>query len=164
MKTIVGVYGTHEKAIAALQKLQQSGYPTNLLSIVGKANLTDNHVFVNRVKDEVEEAEISIGAVAGTVIGILTGVGIFAIPGLGLIYGAGAFLGAITGLWGGIVTGGFAVILTTKLGINEEAAQRYEQHIKEGRVMVFAQGNDEQIEKAQKVLQAQGSSIELNIH
>jgi hypothetical protein len=46
MKSTIGVYDTHDKAIAALQELKKSGYPDKLLSLLGKADLIDGHVQV----------------------------------------------------------------------------------------------------------------------
>jgi hypothetical protein len=163
MKSLIGVYESHDKAVTALQELQKSGYPIEFLSIIGKAELVNDHLYI-KSKDAVEKAELSIGAVAGTIIGILSGVGLLAIPGFGILYGAGAFFGAITGLWGGIVTGGFALILTTHWGIDKITANRYELHIKGGNFMVVAQGNEEQLTKAYEVLHKYGQVIELNKH
>jgi len=163
MKSVIGVYESHDKAVAALQELKNSGYPMDLLSLIGKAELVNNHLYI-KSKAVIEKAELSIGVVAGTVLGILTGVGLFAIPGLGILYGGGAFFGAITGLWGGIVSGGFAAILTTHWGIDEVTANRYEQHIKEGSFIIVAQGDDEQLTKAHDVLHLHGQVLELNKH
>ena len=163
MKSIIGVYESHDKAVAALQELKNSGYHMDLLSLIGKAELVNNHLYI-KSKVAVEKAELSIGVVAGTVLGILTGVGLFAIPGLGILYGGGAFFGAITGLWGGIVTGGFAAILTTHWGVDEITANRYERHIKDGNFIVVAEGNEEQLTKAHEVLHVHGQAMELNKH
>jgi len=159
MKSVIGVYTSHEKAIAALQQLKNSGYPTNLLSVIGKAELKDEQLYLH-TKDTIEKAEITIGTIAGTVLGLLTGIGVFAIPGLGLLYGAGAFFGVLTGLWGGIVTGGLAVVLTES-GMDHVHALRYEQHIKDGKFIVFAQGDEKQIQQAHEILHTQGEADEL---
>ena len=163
MKVTIGVYESHAKAVLALQELQKSGFSVDQLSIIGKAELIDDHLYV-RTKDNMEKAEVSIGAVGGTVLGILTGVGVFAIPGLGLLYGAGAFFGALFGLWGGIMAGGFGMILTNNLGIEEAAAMTYVKHLSEGKFLVLAQGNEEQIKKAHEVLNNHVMSVELAIH
>src|ERR1700722_10538677 len=97
MKSVIGVYKSHENAIAALYQLQKSGYPTGALSIVGKADLAGGHVHV-KANDNVEKSEISIGIIAGIALGVLTGVGIFAIPGFGFLYGAGALVGVMAGI------------------------------------------------------------------
>ena len=130
----VGVYESHEKAVAALQDLQKSGYPVNQLSVIGKADLVDNHIHV-KTNDNVEKAEV-VGVVGGAVLGMLAGVGIFAIPGLGFLYGAGALVGAMMGAEGGIIAGGLAAIFTS-LGVNEAVALKYEKHLNEGKIHRF---------------------------
>ena len=161
MKSVIGVYETHDKAILALQQLQQAGYQTGQLSIIGKAVLVDKHLYVH-ANDNVEIAELSIGAVAGGILGVLTGVGVFMIPGFGLLYGAGAILGALTGVWGGFVTGGLVAILTTNVGIDEARAIRYSEHLKDGKFLVLVQGDAQQIKRAHEVLHTRGLSIELD--
>jgi hypothetical protein len=162
MKAAIGVYESHEKAVAALQDLQKAGYPVNQLSIIGKADLVDNHIHV-KTNDNVEKAEVSLGVVGGAILGVLAGVGIFAIPGLGFLYGAGALVGAMMGAEGGIIAGGVAAILTG-MGMNEAVALKYEKHLNEGKFIIFAQGDEGEIKHAKEVLHTQGYSIELTAH
>jgi uncharacterized membrane protein len=159
MKSTIGVYDTHEKAESALKELKDSGFPAKHLSIIGKANLRNNHVHINS-NNNIEEAEVSIGVVAGSVLGLLTGIGVFVIPGLGFLYGAGALIGAFAGFDFGVIAGGFVSVLTG-IGITEANAIIFEKHLNEGKFIVFAQGNDEQIAHAEKVMHTQGLSLEL---
>jgi uncharacterized membrane protein len=159
MKSIVGVYETHDKALAALQELKRSGYPDNQLSIVGKADLIDNHIHI-KSSNTVEKAEASIGVVAGAILGILTGVGIFVIPGFGFLYGAGALIGIFAGVDVGLIAGGLAAIFTSA-GIDEVNALKYEKHLNEGRFLVFADGDEAKLEQAHETLHTQGLALEL---
>jgi len=161
MKTIAAVYDSHEKAIAALLELKKSGFPTTQLSLLGKAELKGKHIYV-KANDTPEKVEMSIGIIAGTILGILTGVGIFAVPGVGILFGAGAILGAFAGLQGGIIAGGIAVILSTNVGMDEADAIRYEQHLNEGKFIIFAQGDEPQLKLAQQILHAHGLAIEIS--
>lgn len=160
MKTVIGVYDSHDKAIVAASELKKSGFPASKISIIGKADLVDNHIHV-KSSTAPAVAEASIGVVTGTVLGILTGVGIFAVPGLGFLFGAGAVVGAFAGLDFGILAGGITAILTT-IGINEVNAVKYEKHLNEGKFLIFANGDENQIEQAKKVLHTQGQSLELS--
>lgn len=159
MKSIVGVYESHDKAVAALQELKRSGYADRLLSVVGKADLIDNHIHI-KSSDTVEKAEASIGIVAGTILGILTGVGIFVIPGFGFLFGAGAMIGAFVGVDAGIIAGGITAILTS-IGIDEVNAAKYEKHLNEGKFLVFAEGDDAQLKQAHQTLHTDGQALEL---
>lgn len=160
MKAVIGVYETHDSAVKALDELKRSGFPTKQLSVVGKADLVNNHIHV-KTSDVPERAELSAGVIAGTVLGILTGVGIFAIPGLGFLYGAGALVGAFAGFDFGIMAGGLTAVLT---GIGMEAANaaKYEKHLNEGKFLVFAQGDEKQIAQAEEVLHSKASHLELD--
>jgi uncharacterized membrane protein len=160
MKAIIGVYESHDKAVEALQELQKAGYDSKQLSIVGKADLVNDHIHV-KSHHTVERAEVGVGIAAGTVLGVLTGVGIFAIPGLGFFYGAGATVGAIAGIDFGLIAGGVTAAFTN-MGIDEANAVKYEKHLNEGKFLVFAQGDEKQIKHAKEVLHTQGYSMELS--
>ncbi len=160
MKSIVGVYESHQSAVQAVNQLQAAGFPVSSVSILGKADLVDNHIHVKQTHTA-EKAEVSVGVVAGTVLGILTGVGIFAIPGLGFLFGAGALVGAFAGLEMGLIGSGVVAVLTS-IGIDQMNAQRYEKHLNEGRFLVFVQGNENELQKAQEVLHTSALHMELD--
>ena len=160
MKTVVGVYESHDKAIIALQELKKTGFTADKLSLVGKADLVDNHINI-KANNAVEKTEASIGVVAGAILGILTGVGVFAIPGFGFLFGAGAVVGAFAGVDAGIIAGGLTAIFT-RMGINEANAIKYENHLIEGKFLVFVDGDDKEIEQAKQVLHTQGLALELS--
>jgi hypothetical protein len=160
MNAVIGVYESHDDAIAALEQLKKSGYPADQLSVIGKADLIDNHIHV-KTSDSAAKAEASIGVVTGTVLGVLTGVGIFAIPGLGFLFGAGALVGAFAGVEMGLIAGGLAAILT-KLGVDEVNAVKYQKHLEEGKFIIFAQGDDKQIAHAKDVIHTQGLHLEMD--
>jgi hypothetical protein len=126
---------------------------------VGKADLIDNHIHI-KSSNTVEKAEASIGVVAGAILGILTGVGIFVIPGFGFLYGAGALIGAFAGVDVGLIAGGMTAIFTSA-GIDEVNASKYEKHLNEGKFLVFADGDEAQLEQAHQTLHTHGQALEL---
>jgi hypothetical protein len=160
MKSVVGIYQTHQDAVDAVSRLQKEDYPIKHISLLAKADLVDNHVTV-RSSDTPEKAEVSIGVVAGTVLGVLTGVGILALPGLGFLFGAGALVGGFAGFDLGIIGGGLAAILTS-MGMNEVLSARYEKHLNEGKFLVFVQGSEDELDKAQHILHTSGLHMELD--
>lgn len=162
MKSVVGVYESHEKAVQAINDLKKAGCPAKKLSLLSKADIINNHIRV-KANHKAEKAEVSLGLLGGIAVGILSGVGVFAIPGLGFIFGAGALVGAFAGFDMGIIGGGLVAILTG-IGIDEAVAQKYEKHLNEGKFLVFAQGSDEEVEKAQKVLHTNGMHMELDFN
>ena len=73
--------------------------------------------------NKVEATEVSLGIAVGSIIGILTGIGIFAIPGLGFLFGAGSIVGAIAGVDFGLMAGGLTTIFTS-IGIDKAFKRR----------------------------------------
>jgi uncharacterized membrane protein len=163
MKATIGVYDTHQKALEAVKELQNAGYPAKQLSIMGKADKVDNEMSIQSTASKVSKAEVSIGMIAGSVVGLLTGIGIFAIPGLGFLYGAGAVVGIFAGVDFGLMSGGLVAILTT-LGIDLEHLEDYKKHIEDGKFLLLAQGSETAILMAENVLHKHGTHLTLDVH
>ncbi len=157
MKAKVAVYDSHEKAINAVKELEFNGFPIKQVSIIGKAEIIDDNMRI-KSRDTIENAPLAIGAIAGPVLGILTGLGIFAIPGFGFLYGAGAVIGAIAGLDMGALAGGF-VSLMVILGVEEQEVVKYQEHIVKGNFLVMVQGNIHEIQQAEHILHTSGTHL-----
>jgi len=162
MRSAVGIYDTHEKAVAAIKQLQAAGYPVNQLTIMGQGQIVEGEARIKSVST-IAVKEISIGATIGSILGVLVGVGVIAIPGLGFIVGAGALFGGFAGFEAGMLGGGIAAILTS-IGIDLSGAARYQQHLKEGKFMVIIQGSQPEIDFAKQILHTTGEHLELNEH
>lgn len=162
MQAIIGVYESHESALKAIEELKKSGYPTDKLSIIGKTTKIDDHFHV-KAHHQVEGAEVSFGVIAGSVVGVLSGIGIFAIPGLGFLFGAGALVGAFAGLELGALSGGLAAVLT-RLGVDKLTADKYEEYLKQGKFLIVAQGEENELKGAEQKLGDHGTHLELEAH
>ena len=162
MKATVGVYDSHEKAKQAIIELKKANFPVEKLSLIGQAEVIDDDIKV-KSRESYSAMGLGIGAILGPVLGILTGVGVFAIPGLGFLYGAGAIVGAIAGLDFGIIGGGIATVLT-EVGIKDDYIVKYEEHLKEGNFIVLAQGSESDVDRAKEILHTTGQHMELNVH
>ncbi len=125
MNATIGVYENHDLAVEAVQKLKDSGYPVNQLSIMGlmETEVVDDKMHV-MPKSTINKSGLGTGVAVGTTLGILTGVGMFARPGVGFLFGAGALVGAIAGFDFGLIGGGIASALAT-VGIKDEFAKKY---------------------------------------
>lgn len=161
MKSTIGIYETHTQAMQALEALNAAHFPLKNISLVGNAELVNDHLHVKT--NYLKEIGASIGVVTGTVLGVLTGIGVFVVPGFGFLYGAGAIVGAAAGLDFGIIGGGLLAILAI-YGVEKEQSIAYDEHLKEGKWMVVAQGDDAQLNKAMDILQANSRFIGLSIH
>lgn len=160
MRSQVAVYDTHQKAIDALDKLKDAGFPMEKTSLLGQAIIVDDHVHVKSHADDNLKVTAA-GVVAGSTLGILTGLGIFAIPGLGFLFGAGAIVGGIAGLELGVVGSALFTLFST-IGFKKEEIVKYEQHIKEGKFLVIVRGSLEEVEKAEHILHTEGTHLEMD--
>ncbi len=165
MKTAVGVYSTHEKAIQAIAKLKDAGYPVTHLSILGRAETeevidTELHL---EPKYPIKLGGLEAGTALGVTLGILTGVGVFAIPGFGFLYGAGAVIGAIAGFDMGLIGGGIATVLET-LGIKDAVSVKYKALLEQGKYLLIVKGPEDEVTLAKGILSENNIHDSLEIH
>ncbi len=151
MNTTIALYDTHEKAIEAVEKLKRAGFPVQQLSLIGKAVIIDDLMHVQHTR-WIKNVPAIVGAILGPVLGMLTGVKLFAIPGLGFLFGIGAVLGALAGFSLGIACGGVLSLIAI-LVIKSRSVLKYHEHIEEKGFQVIAHGNSEEINKAKKILE-----------
>ena len=159
MKSKVAIYDSHEKALNATKVLNSMNFPMEHVSILGKAEIIDDHIHIKQL-DTVKNAPLLIGTGAGAVVGLLTGIGVFAIPGFGVIYGAGALIGTLVGIDAGLVTGGIATLLAT-IGIKKESVVKVHEHLNEGKFLIIVNGPLKEIEKAEHILHTEGTHLEM---
>ena len=162
MKSTVGIYETHEMALEAVKALQKEGFPANKLTVIGKAEIVEDHMKVKST-DPRTVAGVSIGVIAGPILGVLTGIGIISIPGFGFLFGAGALVGALAGFDFGLVGGGIVTLLTT-LFTSKDKVVKYHEHLKEGKFLVIVQGSQEEVENASQILNSHGQHLGVDIH
>lgn len=159
MESQIAIYETHDKAVEAIKLLSHNDFPMNIVSLIGKAEVIEDHIQIQSL-DTIKKAPALIGMGAGTVLGLLSGIGVFAIPGFGFLYGAGALVGIIAGLDLGLIAGGFISLLNFT-GIKEEEVVKCQEHLKEGKFMVIVKGDREDIDKAKHILHTDNSHLEM---
>ncbi|GAA4463719.1 hypothetical protein GCM10023093_12800 [Nemorincola caseinilytica] len=164
MNTAIGIYNDHELAVAAVQKLKDSNYPLDRLTIMGKAEteVVDEEMHLVP-RNPINLAGVGTGTAIGTALGILTGVGIFAIPGLGFLYGAGALVGAIAGFDFGLIGGGIASALTT-IGVKDENEQKYHKALEAGKFLLIVHGSEEDVNNARAILHLHGTHNDITYY
>lgn len=158
MESQIAIYDTHEKAVDAIRHLSHQDFPMENVSLLGKAEVIEDHIHIKSL-DTIKKAPAMMGMGAGTILGLLSGIGVFAIPGFGFIYGAGALVGIIAGLELGLIAGG-AISLLSFTGLKQEEVVKYEEHLREGKFMVIVKGAEEEIEKAKRILHTEGNQLE----
>ena len=160
MKSVIGIYDTHEIAVGAIKELQKADFPFDQLTIMGQSELVDSRA---QLKSSLVEKEITIGGVVGSILGALNGVGIFLVPGLGFLVGWGVLIGGFVGFEAGILGGGIVAVLTS-IGIEITGATKYEEHLKAGKFMIIIQGSQREVDFAKSILEAYEGHIELKEH
>ncbi|MBL4592496.1 MAG: hypothetical protein JKX68_01620 [Flavobacteriales bacterium] len=160
MSSKIAVYDTHEKAVKAIKALVDNGISTKQISLIAKAEVTNNHVhhINNRT---IEESTAFIGMGAGVLAGLLSGIGVFAIPGFGFLYGAGAVVGVLGGFDLGIMAGGLGA-LAEVIGFKDEKIGDYEKHLNKGSYFVIFKGSSDDVDRAEKILGSEGSHFMLD--
>ncbi|MEK4031160.1 MULTISPECIES: general stress protein [Bacillaceae] len=137
-KRIVGVYDDHTEAIEAIEDLKRQGYNSEEISVISKER--DDVEYVEETTDTKAEEGAATGAATGGILGGLAGVaagaGALAIPGIGPIVAAGPIVAGLTGAAAGAGAGGLTGALIG-LGIPEEDADRYNEYVKQGKMLVL---------------------------
>jgi uncharacterized membrane protein len=159
MKSKIAVYDSREEAIKALELLNDQGFPMKKVSLLGKADVVDDHIHVKSI-DKIKNAPVLLGVGAGTTLGLLAGLGAFTIPGFGFLYGAGAIIGALAGFDLGLVSGGLVTLLT-ELGIHKDHVVKVNEHLDSGRFVVIVQGSEEDVKRAASILNKYNKHHEL---
>jgi hypothetical protein len=164
----IGVFADYQTAEKVLRELKDIGYGMDRVSIIGQDSEHLNQpgqtraIRVqdiqaddgNHADDGAKTGAVSGGAVGG-LTGLLVGLGTLAIPGVGPIMLAGAAAtalastvagGAIGAATGGLVGG------LVGLGIPEDRAQVYNEHLLQGKYLVIIDGTDSDFARAEMTL------------
>ncbi|MHA6250492.1 general stress protein [Oceanobacillus sp. CAU 1775] len=155
-RIIGGVFSDVATTELVLTDLRDSGYNKKDISVFvhdkSKAHVleeeTNSGVITNdegRGKNAGKGAGIgaATGGVLGGLSGLVLGLGLLAIPGVGQIAAAGPIAAALTGA--GIGAGGGGVVgALVGLGIPEEQAKQYEGYLRDGKIIVLVEVEEEQ--------------------
>lgn len=160
MRTITGLFDTHDQADRAVSALKDAGVVGDDISIVaGNADSSYTTDAADGAADGVGKGA-GVGAVVGGTGGLLAGLGMLAIPGVGPVVAGGWLLataiGAVTGAAVGGATGGLIGALT-EAGVDERDAHVYAEGVRRGGILVTARVDDSREDAAAAILR--GSSV-----
>lgn len=158
-KAIFCTVQSSARAADVVDRLKRAGFSSSDISVLmpdhtGARDLgIDNQTKV----PEGVAAGAGTGAALGGVLGWLTGIGTLAIPGVGPLIAAGPIMAALSGVALGGALGGLTGGLIG-LGIPEYEAQRYEDRLKGGRVLISVHSeNADQTDRAHEIFEAAGA-------
>lgn len=154
MRTITGLFDTHEQAADAVRALRDAGVRSEDISVV--ANNAEGYAIEDG--DEVAEGAgtgAGIGAIIGGAGGLLAGLGTLAIPGVGPVVAGGWLLATAIGAVAGAAVGGAAgglIGALTEAGISEPEAHVYAEGVRRGGTLVTARVEDSKADAADAIL------------
>ena len=159
--SVVAVYATHDEADAAVRLLQKDGFDMTKLSVVGRDFHTEEHVvgFYNtgdRMKYWGKQ-----GAFWGGLWGLLFGSAFFWVPGVGPLLLAGPLVAVVAGIVEGAALAGGASALAAGLfsiGIPKDSVVAYETEVKNGKLLLVANGTAAEVDLARTLLRTSQAS------
>jgi hypothetical protein len=169
-KRAVGVFASYQEAENALLALRDEGFAMNQVSIIAKdSDRMERSTQIGDAKvhnlaettqvDEGAKAGAATGGAVGGLTGLLVGLGTLAIPGIGPVMLAGAAATALATTVAGGALGAAAGSLAGALiglGIPEDRAKIYNDHVESGGYLVIVDGAEAAVSRAEAVLRKAG--------
>lgn len=167
--TVIGMFKNQKDSENAIEELKDLGYDPREMSVVMKEVRQAQEVARNTGVNVGESAATgaTAGGVIGAIAGLLVGIGAITVPGLGpLLVGGpiatalgltGAAATTTTGAVSGMLAGGLLGALVG-LGIPKEEAQKYEEQIKAGGVLLAVPSRDARRDEVKNSLSRHNAS------
>ena len=155
---VVAVYGSFDRAQEAIVALDNADFPHDQVSLATHTipdNLDQREALQFGDKSQKDALR---GAGMGGLLGFLLGTPLLMIPGIGLFLIAGPMATGMTGTIVGHILGSMV-----GWGVHEDHIANYEQQMREGKVLVIAIGDPQQVAAAQHVLE-ESQAEEVQLH
>jgi hypothetical protein len=159
-KAVYCLASDNSQARGILEMLQKEGFSNNDISVLWPDK--ENEFGVTAEKStKAPEGSVTgatTGGVLGGILGWLAGVGALAIPGIGPFVAAGPLMAMLGGAALGASVGGVTGALVG-LGIPEYEAKRYEQGLREGKVLIACHTEtDDEAKRIESMFKTAGAS------
>ena len=158
--SVVAIFETHNQAEDAVRELQKDGFDMKKLSIVGKDYHTDEHVVGYYNTGDRMMYWGKLGAFWGGFWGLLFGSAFFWIPGIGQVLVAGPLVMWIVGaLEEAVLVAGVSALGAGlySIGIPKNSILQYETEVKNGKLLLVANGTADEVERAKDLLHQTGA-------
>ncbi|MBD2464457.1 ChaB family protein [Oscillatoria sp. FACHB-1407] len=161
--TVSAILQDRAQVDTIIRRLLDQGISRDRISVIGKNFHTETRIsgFLTRkdlVLGGLRQGGI-FGSLAGSVLGLLTGVGVLFIPFVGTVVAAGpigaVLLGAATGAIAGAAGAGL-VSTFVALGLPEDKATLYQTRVEAGHFLMMVEAGANQMQEVQKLLQEAG--------
>jgi len=162
-----GVFPSRQEAEQAFNELKNSGFPMDKVSMIAKDAQQGEELAGAELTSRVGNKDVAgatgvVGEIAtNSALGsVLVGLGSLAIPGIGPIIAAGSVATALVATVAGtgieaVAIGGLVRALTD-LGIPEEQARVYSDHLHQGDYLVIVDGTQDEIGRAEAIFSDRG--------
>ena len=155
-KTVIGVFGSEQKAERAVEELRSGGFSDNEISVIGPDSRRKGQGSEQQSGGMAMGGDVSDGAGWGAGIGgaagLLATAGALAIPGFGPVLALGPIAATLTAAAGGGLAGALV-----DFGIPEQQSRHYEQEVKQGRFLAVLK-TEQDTRKAERCLKDQGAT------
>lgn len=156
---VYGIYPNRIMVEKAVAELKDAGFRHTDISVLLPAD--ENFKEFTAVEESQAQEGIGLGGGAGAVIGStlgwLMGIGTIAVPGIGPFIAAGPIMTALAGAGAGGLFGGVTGAMIG-VGIPEYEAKHYEHRLKEGATLLSVHADDRDWKnKAKDILQRTGA-------
>jgi len=162
-RTISATFKEQKQVDDVIRRLLDRGVPRDHISVMGKNFESETRIAGFITKRDVILGGLRTGAIFGSLFGsllsLLTGVGVLFIPFVGMVTAAGPIgailLGAASGAIAGSAGAGLVSVLTT-LGMPEDKAAIYQTRLQAGEFLVMAEVPSDRIGEFQLLLESAG--------
>jgi len=164
--SVIAVFTSHDSAEAAIRSLQKGGFDMKKLSIVGKNYHTEEKVVGYYTTGDRMLYWGEMGAFWGGFWALLLGSAFFWVPGIGQVLVAGPLVAWIVGaLENAVFVGGVSALGAGlySIGIPKKSILQYETEIKNGSLLLVANGTPAEVENAKDILH-QTESQNITVH
>jgi hypothetical protein len=162
-KSVSASFKDQQKVEDAIKRLVDRGVSKDNISIIGRNFHSETRISRFLTKKDVILGGLGTGAMYGalfgTVLSLLTGVGVLFIPFLGAVVAAGPLEAALVGAAGGAIYGSLGAGLASALismGMPEDKATIYQTRLEAGEFLLVAEVPEEQANEILSLLQELG--------
>lgn len=156
--TVVGLFETQHAAQSVVMDLIAAGFDRTQISVVAadpQGELYRQHIEdTGNLAGEGAATGLTSGAVVGGLLGLLIGAGVIFVP-IGIL-AAGPVAGLIAGGAAGAAAGGIIGGLIG-LGIPDDMAEAYEEHVRQGATLVSVQADAGFVGRAHEIMDRDGA-------
>jgi len=152
--TITHVYDDYDVAQDAVEDLEEAGFGSDKVSIVGRSAGSERNAAAPEEADGAATGA-TLGGVAGAGAGLLAALGVIAIPGIGPLVAAGVLAATLAGAATGAVAGGLIGALTD-YGMSKEDAGLYAESVRRGGTLVSARVDESESQRVESIMLSHG--------